>query len=152
MGASDDGSYVYFVANGVLAPGASPGDCHRVDSFSQTCSLYLLHNGVTTFIAAVNGEDLGDWYQRESGLNGTSVVSHDGHYLAFGSLNSLTGYDNLATNGVTCGTRLRCAEVYLYHAATGAAGTLSCASCNPSGGSPACPRSSPPPMETRVII
>ena len=31
-GISQDGSYVYFIANGVLAPGAKPGDCVRRDT------------------------------------------------------------------------------------------------------------------------
>jgi hypothetical protein len=139
MGASEDGSNVYFVTNGVLAPGASPGDCQGAFSApGLTCNLYLFHNGVTSFIAAVNSDDRGDWYQGR--LNGTSVVSSDGRLLTFDSLNSLTGYDNLAANGVRCDPRgepqPRCAEVYLYDATTG---KLSCASCNPSSGAPVGP-------------
>jgi hypothetical protein len=132
MGASEDGSGVYFVANGVLAPGASPGDCQG----GLNCNLYRFHDGVTTFIAAVNGGDSGDWYRGEP--SGTAVVSSDGRFLTFDSLNSLTGYDTLAANGVRCDPqgepRPRCHEVYLYDAA---AGKLSCPSCNPSGGAPA---------------
>ncbi len=150
MGASEDGSRIYFVANGVLAPGASQGDCqgYGFSSPGLTCNLYLSHNGITTFVAAVNGEDLGDWYQLSIGLNATSVVSPDGRYLAFQSLNDLTGYDNLAANGTQCGNATRngsglpqahCAEVYLYDAAAGGSGKLTCASCNPSGGAPVGP-------------
>lgn len=147
IGASEDGSYLYFVANGVLAPGASPGDCRSGYAArpAQTCSLYLYHAGAMTFIAALNGEDLGDWHEALE-LNDTATVSPDGHYLAFQSLNSITGYENLAANGVQCGTdrrtdagppQPRCAEVYLYDAdVPGASGALSCASCNPSGGAP----------------
>jgi hypothetical protein len=139
LGASQDGSSVYYVANGVLAPGASPGDCQS--AFSQAglnCNLYLFHNGVTTFIAAVDGEDGSDWYGNPYTLNGTSVVSSDGRFLAFDSLDNLTGYDTLAASGVRCdpsgeGPRSHCSEVYLYDAA---AGKLSCPSCNPSGGAP----------------
>jgi hypothetical protein len=141
---------VYFVANGVLAPGATPGDCQGQEpgNASLTCNLYLSHNGVTTFIAALNGEDLGDWhkyYNGGIGRNNTAIVSPDGRYLAFQSLSSLTGYDNVAANGVQCGNdqrngdgpaQPRCNEVFLYDAAAGPAGKLSCASCNPSGGAP----------------
>ncbi len=34
-GVSEDGSYVYFVANGVLAPGAERGDCPRISPYSD---------------------------------------------------------------------------------------------------------------------
>jgi Tol biopolymer transport system component len=143
IGASEDGSYVYFVANAQLAPGASPGNCTGTGNGdpAATCNLYLFHNGVTSFIAAVNGEDLGDWNGSTFTLDSTSVVSPDGRYLAFESLSSLTGYHNLAANGVQCGNATphdgpHCAEVYLYDAAPGATGKLSCASCNPSGGAP----------------
>jgi hypothetical protein len=107
--------------------------------------LYVYHDGATTFIAALNGEDLGDWHQQPEGSNYTATVSPDGRYIAFQSLNSLTGYDNLAANGVQCGAveggtpQPRCAEVYLYDADAGPSGELSCASCNPSGGAPVGP-------------
>jgi hypothetical protein len=143
VGAGKDGSYVYFVANGVLASGAHAGNCLQTsEPAGETCNLYLFHDGVTTFIAALGGED---------GSTGTQSfvaaarVSPDGRYLAFQSLNSLTGYDNLAANGVQCGKTLtdsvplpqpRCSEVYLYDASAGSAGKLSCVSCNPSGGAP----------------
>jgi hypothetical protein len=145
VGASTGGSYVYFVANGVLAPGASAGDCTPSEGTSretetQTCSLYLYRGGVTTFIATLNGEDVSKGFT--FGMNAT--VSPDGGYLAFLSLSSLTGYDNLAASGVQCGNALRieggpqprCSEVFLYDAAAGPSGKLSCASCNPSGGAP----------------
>ena len=46
-GASEDGSTVYFVANGVLAPGATPGECPRNPEeeaeppAGATCNLYV---------------------------------------------------------------------------------------------------------------
>ncbi|HEY7831146.1 MAG TPA: hypothetical protein VIC06_11340 [Solirubrobacteraceae bacterium] len=153
IGTSKDGSYVYFVANGVLAPGASPGDCPRLrveTEPTQTCSLYLFHDGTTSFIAALNGEDFSDWHTTFSYETKTAVVSPDGRYLAFQSLNSLTGYDNLAANSVQCeteqrpgifngefnGAQPRCSEVFLYDALNGPSGKIVCASCNPSGGAP----------------
>jgi hypothetical protein len=145
LGASEDGSYIYFVADAALAPGASQGDCVKNGNGDQatSCNLYVLHDGVTTFIASLNGEDLGDWNGASYYIDHTAVVSPSGRYLAFQSLNSLTGYDNLAANGKQCGAdetndytespRALCTEVFLFDAETG---KLSCASCNPSGAAP----------------
>ncbi len=144
LGASEDGDYVYYVANGVLAPGASLGNCViGGGSPSETCNLYVSHGGVTTFIGALNGTDYSDWTSfGASNQDDTAVVSPDGRYLAFQSLNSLTGYENVTANGGTCESGGgfadgHCREVFLYHAAAGPAGSLNCASCNPNGGAPA---------------
>ena len=65
LGASADGAYAYFVANGVLAPGAAPGNCDNSDSlFTGACSLYLFHDGATTFVARL-------------GANGAAAVNSD---------------------------------------------------------------------------
>jgi hypothetical protein len=137
LGASEDGAYVYYVANGVLAPGASSGDCSEASEHTLgNCNLYVSHSGVTTFIASLSGEDVNDWKNGNViGIgSATAVVSPDGRYLAFQSLNSLTGYENVAANGVQCGgDRSLCTEVFLYAATSG---KLSCASCNPNGGAP----------------
>ncbi len=127
MGASEDGSYVYFVARGVLASGATRGQDN----------LYLLHyNGsewTTTFVATLSGEDEKDW-DNSSGASGseidkiTSRVAPDGRYVTFMSDRPLTGYDNRdARSGQPD------EEVYLYDAE---AKRLVCASCNPSGARP----------------
>jgi DNA-binding beta-propeller fold protein YncE len=130
IGTSEDGSYVYFVANGALASGAAPQTCTGTG-----CNLYVLHNGVTTFIAALSPEDdengggvqglsFGDW---RAGLGvRTAEVTPDGHSLVFMSRRSLTGYDN------NIGT-LAAVEVYVYDAD---AGRVFCASCDPSGEPP----------------
>ncbi len=61
LGASEDGSYVYFVANGVLAqsPPPSPGECIRGNAGGgpQTCNLYVWHDGMTRFIATLSEDD-----------------------------------------------------------------------------------------------
>ena len=140
-GVSDDGSYVYFVANGVLAPGASHGECVKSEletaPAGATCNLYEYHEGQITFIGALSNEDAGDW----GSLEGPSArdqdveprpdladvsarVSPDGQYLAFMSNQPLTGYDNTDSNPQAGGARDE--EVYLYDAA---AKTLQCASC-----------------------
>jgi DNA-binding beta-propeller fold protein YncE len=134
-GASEDGSYVYLVAKGVLneaenaehekaAPGAN--------------NLYVLHDtgtGWTTrFIARLSGEDEHDWAGGGGGslVELTARVSPDGRYLAFMSDRGLTGYDNRdANSGVPD------EEVFLYHAgADTGAGSLVCVSCNPTGARP----------------
>jgi sugar lactone lactonase YvrE len=132
LGASADGSYLYFVANGVLAPGASLGNCGSDNGFqakiSDSCNLYVIHSGTTTFIARLGENDFRDW----SGLSGvagyTARVTPDGRHLAFDSVRGLTGFDNRdAVTGQPDN------EVFLYDAGTG---QLACASCNPSGAQP----------------
>jgi len=121
LGASDDGSYVYFVATGALAVGAISGEPN----------LYLWHAGTITFIVGslargFESGDEGDW--AESLNERTAQVTADGSHVAFMSLRSLTGYNNA---DVVTGSPDR--EVYLYSATSG---RLTCASCNPSGARP----------------
>ncbi len=125
MGISEDGSYVYFVAHGVLANGAVKGQDN----------LYAMHDDgskwTTTFVATLSSADAKDWQVfNGAGQLGeiTSRVSPDGRYVAFMSDKSLTGYDNTdALSGQPD------EEVYLYDAE---ANHLVCASCNPSGARP----------------
>jgi len=131
VGSSDDGSYIYFVANGVLAPGECPG-------VGQPC-LYLWHDGTVTYVANLHGkeEDGNDWGGRNSGnefLPKTSRVSPDGRTLLFSSRASLTGYDNAAPAEGACGfSATPCAELYRYSAPSE---ELTCVSCNPTGTPP----------------
>lgn len=134
VGASEDGSYVYFVADGVLAEGAAPGDCDGKYEAGQTCSLYIRHDGETKFIATLSGED-GDFTHGAGGNDGdwqadpghrTAEVTPNGHSVVFMSRRPLTGYDNVV-EGVPL------TEVFVYDAETG---QLACASCNPSGEAP----------------
>ncbi|MGN6372128.1 MAG: hypothetical protein ACTHM1_03940 [Solirubrobacteraceae bacterium] len=133
QGTSEDGSYVYFIASGVLAPGATPGHgCEEENPSDQTaCNLYVRHAGTTTFIATLSGRDQRLNGERSSAKleDVTARVSPDGRWFAFMSDRSLTGYDNRdASSGEPD------EEVFLYDASTG---HLSCASCNPTGGRPA---------------
>jgi hypothetical protein len=138
-GASEDASYVYFVANAalkngsVVVQGAQPGGCGGFAVANVRCNLYVRHNGATKLVAELSGEDGPDWGRNGSGLVGlTARISPDGRWLAFMSDRSLTGYDN--RDGVT--GRLD-EEVYLYDAsANDGVGALVCASCDPTGARP----------------
>ena len=138
LGASEDGSYIYFVANGVLAPGATPGHCESEATAGGTCNLYVMHNDgtewTTTLVAILSSEDKPDWGPSESSDLGkvTSRVSADGEYLAFMSDMSLTGYDNVDVNSPSYESHSD-EEVYLYNAN---ADRLVCASCDPTGARP----------------
>jgi hypothetical protein len=129
LGASEDGSWVYFAAGGVLAQGAVPGTCEERVS-AATCNIYVWHDGVIRTVAVVSGLDSPNWDMDLSHL--TARVSPDGRRLAFMSQLELTGYDNRdAVSGVPD------EEVYLYEA-EGESGTgkLVCASCDPTGARP----------------
>jgi Fibronectin type III domain len=140
LGVSEDGSYVYFAANGDL-DGAGPGtlgncvaEANDDEGWQGACSLYLWHDGETRFVATLNPSgstaahglsDAADWLPRGRLRTGNAVavntarVSSDGHVVLFRSQNRLTAYDN---HGVP--------EFYRYDAETG---QLGCVSCNPSG-------------------
>jgi hypothetical protein len=131
VGASEDGSYVYFVASSVLASGA----------IAKRDNLYVLHTRgsewTTTYVATLSNADSPDWLGTQSCVDRTclleqelttSRVAPNGRYLAFMSNRSLTGYDNVdAVSGQPD------EEVYLYDAV---AGRVVCASCNPTGARP----------------
>jgi hypothetical protein len=152
--ASEDGAYVYFVAEGQLAAGGVSGQPN----------LYLHHAGKVIFIATLSpaserqeagyeaGGDSEDWKGAEPQIgqsptfsigpgSHTARVTPDGTHLAFESELSLTGYDNdpvepqdcIAQAGGTSGFGPRpCKEVYIYDVEKG----VTCASCDPSGARP----------------
>jgi hypothetical protein len=147
LGASEDGSYVYFVANGVLSKSANArgeiatrGSCANEGKApaGTTCNLYLLHYSggeweAPTFVASLSSEDRNSWFARGSFSElelseVSSRVSPDGRYVAFMSERSLTGYDNIDANSGKPDE-----EVYLYDAVSG---RLVCASCDPTGARP----------------
>jgi WD40-like Beta Propeller Repeat len=142
LGASQDGAYVYFVANAALTPDAAAGDCFDISEQApeRSCNLYVRHfDGAQweppKLIAVLSNDDSPDW--GGGGFPGnlalvTSRVSPNGRYLAFMSERPLTGYDNQDATSSTPGER-RDEEVFLYDASTE---TLVCASCNPSGARP----------------
>jgi hypothetical protein len=145
VGASDDGSYVYFVANGVLTEVENTAD---QKAQAGKPNLYLYHDGSTRFIATLSAEDIGDWETQPKSL--TARVTPDGRHLVFLSIESkaLVGYDNTSDSGPHCrfeapnkivGGPL-CSQAFVYDADSG---ILTCASCNPSGARPLGPTTLP---------
>ncbi|HTW40819.1 MAG TPA: hypothetical protein VMD79_00700 [Solirubrobacteraceae bacterium] len=145
VGASEDGSYVYFVAEGRLAAGAQSG----------SPNLYVWHGsegaGTVRFIATlappdeVEEEDveeqlLGHAFAYDSDvldwssdpLASQAYVTPDGTHLAFMSVEPLTHYDNVDPVGEE-GAPEAAHEVFEYGAETG---QLVCVSCDPSGAPP----------------
>jgi hypothetical protein len=157
LGASEDGSYMYFAAAGGL--GIAPaGGCFDPEGegtnatgedilpVGALCNVFVRHDGVTKLVAALSQQDNSDWLTDD--LTGAAVrVAPNGQYLAFTSDRGLTGYDTQPQVPTNCkheeyGEKLTlaCDEVYLYHAPANLqteAGTLSCASCDPTGSRPA---------------
>jgi hypothetical protein len=128
LGASEDGSIVYFVAHGKLAEGAQPG-AENLYVESQSGSTW----SPPRLVAVLSAEDRNDWDAGDVGNIGvgglTSRVSPDGRFLAFMSERSLTGYDNRdASSGQPD------EEVFEYDEATD---QLSCVSCDRTGVRPA---------------
>ena len=152
VGVSEDGSYVYFAAGGVLADNengekekATPRDCEAGNA-GTGCNLYVRHEGVTTFIATLSLADnsnvtpfdgvagdgkSGDW-RADVGFR-TAQVTPDGRSLLFVSNRSLTGYNNGGPGVLSNGNEVPLDEVFLYEAG---ASELRCVSCNPTGEPP----------------
>jgi hypothetical protein len=138
LGASNDGSYIYFVANGALAQGVSSGNCTIGAAGGANCNLYVFHDGVTTFIAPVGGgrTEREDWAPLTKDV--TSQIKHsrvaaDGSAVLFSSQQSLTGYDNTEPALGVCDNSAQlspCTELFRYRAPSK---ELTCVSCNPTG-------------------
>lgn len=130
-GSSEDGSYVYFVAKGALAAGASPGGNNLYVAYYDGSKWEQ-----PTFIAGLSSNDSPDWGEPENPEQNpgklTSRVSSNGRFLTFMSDEKLTSYDNRdANSGVPD------EEVYLYDASRPvSANNPRCASCNPTNAQP----------------
>jgi hypothetical protein len=137
LGATADGSYVYFAANADL-DGAGPaeaGDCtgKRFDEAQGECNVYLWHDGEYVFVARVDTgggleTDAVDWLPSPANTligfvftPNPARVSADGQSLVFRSQRRLTTYDNQGTP-----------ELYRFSLGHGVA----CLTCTPSGETP----------------
>jgi hypothetical protein len=139
IGTDSSGHFIYYVANGALAPGATKGACEGDEvelrpEASISCNLYVTDTttGQTKLIAVVSNLDAPDWQashgSRDRYSELTARVSSNGRYVAFMSLRSLTGYDNRDAHSGQLDE-----EVFLYDRETSA---LTCVSCNPTGARP----------------
>jgi hypothetical protein len=126
LGISTDGSYLYFVATGVLA---NNENSNKEKAKAGKANLYEWHSGETIFVAQLIIEseyDEYDWLDfyspNPSAAPATgeksSRVTPDGTMVLFASRAHLTSYDNAGRG-----------ELYLYDATSG---RLACVSCNPS--------------------
>ena len=139
------GTSVAAVGAGILTLSQRATESGTQGLSAEAGNLYLRHGGTTIFIAALNpaSPDICDW--RATCLS--ARVSQNGAFIAFNSVDSLTGYDNapLRPSACTTGrvrdpgtpTRWPCIEVFRYAATSGGEGELTCASCNPDGSPPA---------------
>ena len=150
---SADGSTVYFLAYGALAPGAEPlpepssgvdGDVnlYRYDTATQTTTFvaplstfdYISNNGVCT---ELGGGAIG----KSTSLCPTAEwqTTRDGRFVVFDSVRSLAGATTSNPGGtcVVVGTQGfgtgHCDQLYRYDSTTG---QITCVSCNPSGAAP----------------
>jgi hypothetical protein len=137
---SADGSYVYFVAEGVLAGNEN---ANKESAREGAANLYVRSGAGTTFIATLSLEDneftgpsaaisgrYGDW-RAALGMR-TAEVTPDGQHLLFMSRQMLTGYNNAGCHN-THSQPAGCPDVFVYDAT---ARQITCASCNPSGAPP----------------
>ena len=128
LGASSDLSRVYFVDSEPLTGGEQNARGATAQPGGDNLYLYDQGSGSTRYIATLEPEDnhtdtnflAGDW--QPSVNHRLGHVTPDGRYAAFMSHVSLTGYENHGKF-----------EVFEYDANSG---TLSCASCNPTGTPP----------------
>jgi hypothetical protein len=147
LGVSDDGTYAYFIADGILA---TNGNANGETATQNAPNLYEWHEDPTTqttttlFIArllptAKEGDE-NDWISANSAAEEGKIsrVNPSGTALLFMSRASLTGYDNGHLKSSACGfgpNQVPCQELFLYDAGESLSSLNPvCVSCNPSGG------------------
>jgi hypothetical protein len=120
IGASSDGSHVYFAARGQLVPGKGPTSAEN--KAAATVSVYGAIDGQIEYVGQAAFTDLlnGLTVDRQTRVR-TARVSADGRYLLFQSSANVTGY---VSGGVP--------EAYLYDAAAASEPTV-CVSCRQDG-------------------
>jgi DNA-binding beta-propeller fold protein YncE len=149
VGASEDGSTAYYVADGAVA-GNQGGTCRsgeiernkeahaggEAQPIATTCDLYVVKRnaegvwGTPQVVQRLSGEDEYDWGTQPGNLaTNVTRVSPNGEWLAFMSELSLTPPYNTRDQASDRGAE----EVYLYNTTTQ---KTVCASCNPSGARP----------------
>ncbi len=143
VGASDDGSYVYFVARGVITEAPNSRGAEAVTGAEN---LYVWHDGLTSFVAVASQSSATD-----NPATQTARVTPDGQHLAFTSSATVTGFDNRVLDGTSCTLGAlgentlvsgpQCEEVFLFDYQGKA---LTCGSCSPANANPQGPSRVPP--------
>jgi hypothetical protein len=112
LGASADGSQVYFASRNQLIPGA--GRSRAQNASANSYSIYGEKGSEVSFVGTFNQEDLGQVLIENQEL-WNSQVSPEGRYLLFESSARVTGYESDGQH-----------EAYLYDAKTKATTCISC--------------------------
>ena len=134
-GQSDDLSHVYFVDTAVLTGSEENGEGDVAAPAKP--NLYSWTGGTTTFVATLLPQV--NRFSAWAPFLGVreAQASPAGRYLAFGSTQPLTGFDNTGPCQIVSGTSKYnsspCPEVFLFDSATG---ELDCPSCGRAGVSP----------------
>jgi hypothetical protein len=124
IGASRDGSRVYFAALGQLVPGK--GESLAVNLARGQVSLYETEANRIQYVGAVAAALIG---QTTADPSQTARVSEDGQFLVYESTLPSAGYADVT----------EAHEAYVYDAETA---TTECVSCRPDGGPSSLPRGS----------
>ncbi|MBS1680031.1 MAG: NHL repeat-containing protein [Actinobacteria bacterium] len=136
VGASADGSVVYFAASGELVPGQGPSLAENQQD--GTYSIYSASGTDIAYIGTIRAADL-PRVSVASQRTSTSWVSTDGRLLLFESSADVTGY---ASGGAP--------EAYLFQANASGSGTTVCVSCRQDG-QPSVGTSRDLPLETTGV-
>lgn len=164
LGAAEDGSRAYFVANGDLDGGgsAAPGDCSQslgedLEGFTGTCNVYLWSDdgtadGDIAFVARLDTDpysgfgrtsDAINWmpgFLTSDGItNSVARVSTDGDTLLFRSQVEQTDYDNEAASGkcILVDSPVTTSSVCpQFYRYDATKDEVVCVTCNPTGARP----------------
>ena len=152
LGISEDGSVVYFASTGQLVPGE--GNTAAQDEATEgttgagqpkteaEANVYAYSAGKLTYVTTIGEAEAGGWNHGQSPFLEVDAISADkgmhyynarvsasGNYLLLATRERIASYDNAQQE-----TGRPEWEQYEYSLSSG---TLSCASCNPSGEQPA---------------
>jgi sugar lactone lactonase YvrE len=120
LGASADGSYVYFAAQGQLISGKGRTYAQNVNG-AGSYNLYLSHGGGLSFVGLISANEVGNHGTAlvNNSKERTSQVTPDGEHLLFTTKLNVTGYESGGAQ-----------EAYVY--STPSDSTI-CVSCRPDG-------------------
>ncbi|MBS1878914.1 MAG: hypothetical protein JST31_05335 [Actinobacteria bacterium] len=153
LGVAENGTSGFFVARGVLASGAVPGgeNLYRFEATTAPPRIEFVatlengpHYARLPDVLNYSPRSYAPFFGEAGGVRPnadirSSRVSADGRTVIFGSVRSLTGYNNHNFFGAECVfNEGQCGELFRYSVASGATGggTLTCISCDSNGAPP----------------